>query len=516
MQLAITKRLTNFLIAILFLSFLGFVFYFLTDYSRKYNSYLDYQNDLLSSSIDETLHTYESFSGFIFTSEINKESVLSLVAQAGNASDTEKAVLRNTLYSQLSGIYALAQQYNFRQLQFHLPNGDSFLRFHSPEKFGDNLFSTRESVRLANEEKRVVSGFEEGRIMNGYRFVYPLNYQGEHIGSVEVSVSMSSVVDELYRKNMRRDIGFILEKSLMRKTVDLEEQVRYEDSFVSDDYVLDAEVFESSKNSKNSLKLYEDEAFNQIFKTAVADELKTKESFDEVLSYNGKRYLVQYLAIKDVSGTPAGYLFCISERSYIKDLETGRALTLLFSGLILFMFAFLFIIILKRQKLVAEISMRDQLTRVYNRATFFEFAKKAVARQQRTKCKLSLAMIDIDHFKKVNDSFGHSVGDSTLKALADIVAGEIRGTDVFARFGGEEFILLLPDTDLDAAEIVVERIRQKVEDFEFPKAKTVTISCGVTNKRNDEAFDNVIKRADEALYLAKDSGRNKVVKLLAQ
>ncbi len=159
--------------------------------------------------------------------------------------------------------------------------------------------------------------------------------------------------------------------------------------------------------------------------------------------------------------------------------------------------------------------MLDQLTRIFNRTSFYEFAAKADARQKRTNGSMAIAMLDIDFFKKVNDTYGHAVGDLTLKALADAVKSSIRETDVFARFGGEEFILLMPDTGLKAAETVLERIRLKIEQHPFQKVEKVTVSAGVTDKTERETIDTAIIRADKALYQSKTDGRNRVTAIAA-
>lgn len=128
-----------------------------------------------------------------------------------------------------------------------------------------------------------------------------------------------------------------------------------------------------------------------------------------------------------------------------------------------------------------------------------------------------LIMIDIDHFKRVNDTYGHLVGDSILKALANLLKQQTKGQDFLARFGGEEFILLLPGTRLDQAGIVAEDIRKKLASQEWKHRKTgqsmgkITISLGVSQYRPNESEETLIHRVDTALYAAKRGGRNRVV-----
>ena len=120
-------------------------------------------------------------------------------------------------------------------------------------------------------------------------------------------------------------------------------------------------------------------------------------------------------------------------------------------------------------------------------------------------------MFDIDHFKRVNDRYGHSYGDLVLKDLCRLIRGLIRQGDMLIRWGGEEFIILLPATEIDEAAQLAERIRQDVETERFPEVGSITISLGVAQLRKGDNIDSLLKRVDNALYHAKQSGRNRVV-----
>lgn len=153
---------------------------------------------------------------------------------------------------------------------------------------------------------------------------------------------------------------------------------------------------------------------------------------------------------------------------------------------------------------------RDELTQLYNRRAFNDFLAQMIVQAQRYNEPLSIAMLDFDHFKKINDRLGHTVGDSVLKQLAEIIQANIRASDVLARWGGEEFILLMPKITLADAARVMDRLRLIVADEEFVGGSTVTISVGVTELRPGDGFDDLLKRVDEAQYRAKASGRNNV------
>lgn len=155
-----------------------------------------------------------------------------------------------------------------------------------------------------------------------------------------------------------------------------------------------------------------------------------------------------------------------------------------------------------------SITLYDLLTDVYSRRYFFELLKGEISKAQRKEYMFSVIMFDIDHFKKVNDTYGHDKGDYVLKTIADIVKSSIRKADALSRIGGEEFTILLPDTNIDKATALAERVRRSVEDYKFDVVGRATISLGVTEFKADDSSDTLFKRVDEAMYLAKNSGRN--------
>jgi len=153
----------------------------------------------------------------------------------------------------------------------------------------------------------------------------------------------------------------------------------------------------------------------------------------------------------------------------------------------------------------------DTLTGIYNRLKFEQMLEGELARARRYRYPLSLAMFDIDHFKRVNDNFGHASGDVALRMVADAAGEELREGDLYARWGGEEFMVLLPETDLEGAEQLAERVRVRVARASIPDVGRLTISLGVTVYRPDEPAKVLLKRVDQALYRAKSEGRDRTV-----
>ena len=153
----------------------------------------------------------------------------------------------------------------------------------------------------------------------------------------------------------------------------------------------------------------------------------------------------------------------------------------------------------------------DSLTKALNRVSFAERAGVELLRSGRHGYKLSMVMIDLDNFKAVNDTYGHATGDEVLSIFADITRTCLRIGDLFGRWGGEEFLILLPDTGSFGAEHVSERIRASLEAHRFPSGVRVTASLGVVSQRPGESFAGLVDRADTAMYQAKQAGRNRVV-----
>ena len=162
-------------------------------------------------------------------------------------------------------------------------------------------------------------------------------------------------------------------------------------------------------------------------------------------------------------------------------------------------------------------SIRDPLTGVFNRRYMEETLEREIPRARRKKSSVGIVMFDIDHFKKFNDQYGHDAGDFVLKSLSQLIQRKIRGEDIVCRFGGEEFVLIMPDTSLDVTYLRAENIRKEVEIMDLTYEKkdlgTITISCGVAiYPDHGENGNFVIQSADAALYRAKNEGRNRVSK----
>lgn len=485
-----------------------FLFTMISNYERRTDLYISAELETLKSELDVSIKSYESFSRYVFEEIINKPEVLKLVAEAAVGDEQIRDLKRQELYQLLVADYSMLTEYRFRQLHFHFSDGVSFLRFHEPEKFGDRLFAVRDSIRIANQQQRYVSGFEEGRIFNGYRFVYPLRYEDRHIGTVEVSISMDylmSMLNQLYPDN---DLYFMLRRDVVEDLVFEDMQDNYRQSPFSPDYLFDKAVGAETDKYRQSFAL--NESLNQKIEEAARGQILKQGDFGFFIKNDDIDVEVRFLSIKNIVGKQTAYIVSLREDQNFSQMRFDHIKDIILITLILFMFVMLSFFYNRERIKLQKLSYSDSLTGIYNRYMFLRQAEKEFERYKRYGSVFSITMIDIDHFKKVNDTYGHSEGDFVLREVTRIINENLRKTDVFARWGGEEFIVMMPETRSDGAYSAAEKLRAAIACHQFGMVGRVTISLGVAMiGEQDKSLELLISRADEKLYEAKRAGRNR-------
>lgn len=161
-------------------------------------------------------------------------------------------------------------------------------------------------------------------------------------------------------------------------------------------------------------------------------------------------------------------------------------------------------------KELEKLSVSDKLTGLLNRTKLNEVVQNEVLQCKRFEHTFGLAIIDIDHFKSVNDNYGHQVGDEVLVKIANIIKENLRTTDILFRWGGEEFVVVCLEANKNGVMVLVENIRKKIEEHIFEKIGTKTVSIGFTMYEENDDDDTLVKKADDALYRAKNAGRNRI------
>ncbi len=168
----------------------------------------------------------------------------------------------------------------------------------------------------------------------------------------------------------------------------------------------------------------------------------------------------------------------------------------------------------KAKEKLLQLATTDELTGIANRRSFMERLNNEFDRAKRYESRYSLLMIDIDYFKSINDNYGHKAGDKALQSAASVMKKSLRTSDIIGRVGGEEFSVILPETDIKAALFIAERLRSRVEDtvvIHDDEEIFITVSIGVSESQTgDQSVDDIYIRSDSAMYNAKKNGRNRV------
>ncbi len=259
-----------------------------------------------------------SFKGFI-----NKPQIL----------DAFKKRDRELLYTLLKKDYSYLKILGFKQLHFHLPNNNSFLRMHQPDIFGDNLADTRYSVAYTNQYKKYIEGIEVGRIVPGYRFVYPLFVHNEYIGSVELSFSIDKIANEIERV-YKTHTHYLIKKSIFNQKVFSQFQKFYTPSIEHPDYI------KLNRTYHHKMELWYD---NIKYKREVDKGLKTKDIFSFELETTDKKHkissrkIVTFLPIMNIEQTSQSYLIFYSKNENLQDIEDEKFYTKAISSSLLFL-----------------------------------------------------------------------------------------------------------------------------------------------------------------------------------
>ena len=621
---------------ILIFLIISFTIYSLLRYenNRRISKYLNGQTDKFMLVYHTTYNAQKELANLINNCLVNNSFVINIYKRLQTANKSEKLILRNKLYNFLKYDFKILPRQYITQVHFHLKNSESFLRMHRPNKSGDSLIGIRPTIEYANNYKKAIDGFEQGRIYNGYRYVYPIISNNTHLGSLEISFSIESLTSKIMTE-CNVISNFLVKKDSINMKVFDDEKSNYKNT-PFDNFYYDNKVLNEIKSFTKNDRLILNTNNNQI-ETILKTQLKTTIYSKKLNS------TITFIPINNpISKEIEGYLQIIDKSYFIDNLRTSFFIVFTISELLLILGLFSYYrekniqaSVSKDKKLVQNIlntipnitfvtdfksveyvnmafleffqlsskeqfniqhhdileiflpwndyvyktdgmdhndfaellittddarrkvllfdkyfelasfnvsiskikynehnsylltliditvneihtkemehkAYYDPLTGVYNRNKFNELFEIEIRKAKRYKRDFSLAIIDIDLFKNFNDTYGHLVGDEVLKSVATIVSESIRDTDTFARWGGEEFTILFSDIDAKIAVEICDKLRDKISKNTHKTAGHVTVSFGVTQYIEDDHLDGMFKRCDDALYIAKDNGRNRV------
>jgi len=482
-------------------------------YDSDVKAQLDTASDTFKAEVGISTNNLNKLAQVLFDISVDNENIQDIMFRASHTQDKKTLnILRQKLYKTLSLKYKYMRKYDVRQLHFHLPHSVSFLRFHKPSKFGDSLVGIRASLEYVNKNKKAVSCFEEGRIFNGFRNVYPIFKDKEFVGTVEVSYSFSAL-----RNNMlavgKNSLLFMMDSKVVKLKVFNGEKVNYSpSSFFGFDYDNDT----MHDDMEISLKdLYN---INMAISTKAVSRLQNSDIFslyyENTKLYKDKKVLVTFVPIYNLIKKRVAYVISykyVNTKDILWYKSKMLFLALSFISLMVSVLTFMLVRYEKKRfSHIKDIATHDKLTALYNRHGLDEVLKQEIDNSIYFNREISVIFFDIDHFKSVNDMYGHAIGDYILQEISRIVSNELRTTDIFARWGGEEFIVFLKTTTLSNAVKIANKLCLSIALHDFNNIK-ITSSFGVAQLREGEDREALLHRVDVLLYEAKASGRNCVV-----
>jgi diguanylate cyclase (GGDEF)-like protein len=444
--------------------------------------------------------------------------------EGGGAGGPRAKLARERLLKLVSAPWQeLRDHYDTRQLHFQFgDNATSFLRVHATDRFGDNLEGVRHTIFHALKRQRPTEGFECGRIICGIRGVTPVFRNAYHsenagfIGVLEAGTSFRTLL-ELLEKPSQAKFAVLLSMSHLSDTYfpDRLEKLGKENPPIGGNIVeatLHPEVRELLLNPQIA----------QLVEQSGTRWFKVGERHLAFTAFPLRDYLGQQDAQRAQVGTVLAWMDVEQDVAQLKrDLSINIAYALIAFLLIETMLFFalrratfsLERMIAKQTATLRDMAAHDELTGLYNRHYLDEFLQKEYASATRHGRTFTIAIMDLDHFKLINDNHGHLVGDHVLVDAAGLIKNRLRTSDLAFRFGGEEFLLVFPDTGMEEARLICEDLRQQMGGRGLGGLETgkITASFGIAQmEAAGESLDTLLARADGALYAAKDRGRNRV------
>ena len=494
-------------LAIILISLISiFLFSIIIFEKKEYDNRLQYlENEVIHNFEEEyeiVLYSYRQLSNSYYTNIINNSRILEIMHEANNSNVEKQSILREELISLVEDDYNNAALSDFRQYHFVLNNNDSFLRMHKTDKFGDDLSDVRYTVKYVNETGQAIEGFEEGRIFNGYRFEYPLYFEDELVGCVEVSMSFESI-SNMMKKLFNTSSLFLMKKDIVEEKVWEEEiALNYSKVDFTNDYYVD---------NKTINDLSKDSIMNIVERDNIAKYLEEEKTFSLHSNLDDRDYCNGFLLIRNVENKPAAYFVFTERCDAIYDINQAHISKILLFGFLWLLLVIIIIIIVQNRIKIETISSHDKLTDAYNRNLLYKNLEEEIILYKKRQKPFSIALVDIDDFKQINDKYGHLEGDKVLKRIVDIFDNALSNSGYIFRYGGDEFLIIFDNLSKKQSVEAAEQLLNEVNIANIIEGKSVCLSIGlVAFDDNIRTPEVLINRVDKCLYEAKKLGKNQV------
>ncbi len=302
---------------------------------QREKSHYSEQQAILDTAYRAAIHSYRLAMESFFDNALNTSATLELFRQGVDSQGIERDLARGKLYRSLYNAYESMKRQNLLQLQFHLADSTSYLRFHQPDRYGDALNIARPSVHICNSQKMVVQGMELGKIRSGFRYVFPLMLDERHLGSVEVSVTFKSIIDALKELAPDKEYAFVLNKPLLDQFLFPEQRWLYSSSRLNEQYVVeDANAI--LPNSPAPLSDTAQILNNQLRSLPVVQQAMAKgKTLSTTVALANQPYTITLLPVRDVGHRLAGYLVTYAPDPLFTQIHQEFTVLLLYSLLAL-------------------------------------------------------------------------------------------------------------------------------------------------------------------------------------
>jgi signal transduction histidine kinase/DNA-binding response OmpR family regulator len=370
-----------------------------------------------------TSSQYQMLADSIFDEVINQEPVLEIVSKIANASTEQKKQLRDRLYKQLFSVYQRLKKQKFRQMHFHLPNNTSILRFHRLEHFGDILTADRYSVKLSNETRQRVHGFESGKHFHAFRNVYPLNYKEKNVGTMEISLPVETILESMEHLDENLGFMFVMKKSYVFSKLYISEQEIYKTLPINNDYVYESISIQNNNQKKTKTTLISNIHQKLLHQQAeIQEKMLLGEQFVLPLWTNKSIYLLTFLPISDIKGEQRAFIIFYTMAKELRQLQKNFIISICIAAVfILTLFFFIWKQFRSKQLLIkakqeAELGNKSKSEFITN-----------ISHEIRTPLNGILGMASLLSLTTLDDKQKHLLtlldqsGNSLLRVINDIL-----------------------------------------------------------------------------------------------